>query len=68
LKEYPVDFSIVRDQEGELAKLYDVIAMPSSYVIDRDGNIVARHLGFKVAKLQEYEDTLKRVLEASGPD
>jgi cytochrome c biogenesis protein CcmG/thiol:disulfide interchange protein DsbE len=68
LKEYPVDFSIVRDPEGELAKQYEVIAMPSSYVIDRDGKIVARHLGFKVARLQEYEDTLKRVLEAGGSD
>jgi cytochrome c biogenesis protein CcmG/thiol:disulfide interchange protein DsbE len=68
LKEYPADFRIVRDPEGELAKLYEVIAMPSSYVIDRDGKIVARHLGFKVAKLQEYEDTLKRVLEAGGSD
>jgi cytochrome c biogenesis protein CcmG/thiol:disulfide interchange protein DsbE len=68
LKEYPVDFSIVRDPDGELAKQYEVIAMPSSYVIDRDGQIAARHLGFKVAKLQEYEDTLKRVLDAGGSD
>jgi cytochrome c biogenesis protein CcmG/thiol:disulfide interchange protein DsbE len=64
LKEYPVDFRIVRDPEGELARLYEVIAMPSSYVIDRNGQIAARHLGFKIARLQEYEDTLKRVLDA----
>lgn len=66
LEEYPVDFRIIRDPDGELARQYDVIAMPSSYVIDRNGQIAARHLGFKVARLQEYEDTLKRVLDASG--
>jgi cytochrome c biogenesis protein CcmG/thiol:disulfide interchange protein DsbE len=66
LKEYPVDFRIIRDPDGELARQYEVIAMPSSYVIDRNGQIAARHLGFKVAKLQEYEDTLKRVLDAGG--
>ena len=63
LKEYPVEFRIVNDPDGDLARQYDVIAMPSSYVIGRDGEIAARHLGFKVAKMQEYEDALTKVLK-----
>jgi hypothetical protein len=37
--------------------------MPSSYVIDRSGNIVVRHLGFKTARLHEYEAMLLAVLK-----
>lgn len=66
LKEFPVSFRIVRDAGGVLARQYDVIAMPSSYVIDRNGNIAARHLGFKTAKLHEYEATLLAVLNENG--
>jgi peroxiredoxin len=40
------------------------VAMPSSYVIGRDGKIVARHMGFKVKQQDEYEsiivDALRR--------
>lgn len=66
LKEFPVSFRIVRDADGTLARQYDVISMPSSYVIDRNGNIAARHLGFKTAKLHEYEATLLAVLNENG--
>ena len=66
LKAFPVHFRIVRDAEGTLARRYDVTAMPSSYVIDRSGGIVARHLGFKTARLHEYEATLLAVLNDTG--
>jgi len=62
LREYPADFEIVYDPDGELAREYDVIAMPSSYVFDRQGKQIARHLGFKVSKQDEYESTLAEAL------
>jgi len=62
LAEYPVQFQIINDPDGDLAREYDVIAMPSSYVIDRDGKQVARHLGFKVKRQQEYEALLSETL------
>ena len=66
LKKYPVSFRIVRDSDGKLARDYDVVAMPSSYVIDRNGNIVTRHLGFKTSDIAEYELALVAVLDNSG--
>jgi len=36
--------------------------MPSSYIIGRDGDIVTRHLGFKVKKQDEYEAILVEAL------
>jgi len=62
LSEYPADFEIVYDPDGALAREYDVIAMPSSYVFDRQGLQIARHLGFKVSKQDEYESILAEAL------
>lgn len=58
LQAYPARFKIVNDPDGELAREYDVIAMPSSYVFDRGGVLVTRHLGFKVKRQDEYEAIL----------
>lgn len=58
LQQYPAQFEIVNDPDGELAREYDVIAMPSSYIFDRDGVLVTPHLGFKVKRQDEYETIL----------
>jgi thiol-disulfide isomerase/thioredoxin len=63
LKAVPVSFRIVRDKEGALAREFGLTAMPSSYVIGRDGKVAVRHLGFKSAKQDEYEETLRRLLQ-----
>lgn len=58
LEEYPAEFAILYDENQELAKQFEVVAMPSSYVIGRDGKIVARHMGFKVKQQDEYESII----------
>ena len=58
LSKYQADFRIHFDNEGQLATKYGVEAMPSSFVIGRDGEIAARHLGFKVKRQDEYEAIL----------
>jgi len=63
LAEFPAAFQIIDDPDGEIAKVYDVIAMPSSYIFDRDGKQVGRHLGFKVKRQDEYEALLKETLK-----
>ena len=55
LEEYPADFDIYYDTNKELAKKFGVQAMPSSYIVGRDGEIYAKHFGFKVKKQDEYE-------------
>jgi len=68
LEEFPPEFSIYYDETKDLAREFDVIAMPSSYLIGRDGEIRKKHFGFKVKKQDEYEaaivdalhDTLRR--------
>ena len=43
-----------------------MMAMPSSYVIGRDGDLVKRHLGFKVKKRAEYEAAIAAALAVAG--
>lgn len=62
LEEFPVRFRIVGDAGGRLATRYDLMAMPSSYVFDRDGEYVVHHLGFKTASLDDYEHLLRKTL------
>lgn len=63
LDEYPAKFQIHYDARGILAEQFDVRGMPSSYVIGRDGEIAAEHLGFKVRKQDEYEAAMVAALQ-----
>lgn len=47
LAKNPVDFSIVADLSKQCAKGLEVMAMPTSYLIDRKGNIRHIHQGFR---------------------
>ena len=62
LLEMPTELNIVFDPEGELAEKYRVDAMPSSYLIDANGNIVVEHTGFFADKTTEYEASIKQLL------
>ncbi|MCJ7555778.1 MAG: TlpA family protein disulfide reductase [Gammaproteobacteria bacterium] len=69
LDEFSPEFTIVYDTDKKLAHEYDVIAMPSSYVIARDGTIHERHLGYKVKLQADYEAVIVTALwEKENPD
>jgi len=63
LREYPASFRIYYDESKDLAKEFGVVAMPSSYLLGRDGAVRKRHYGFKVKKQDEYEAA---VIDALG--
>jgi cytochrome c biogenesis protein CcmG/thiol:disulfide interchange protein DsbE len=62
LRETPANFSIVYDPEGELAKQFEVLGMPSSYLIDQDGNVISSHIGFKRDQRENYEAAIREAL------
>ncbi len=62
LDEIPADFHIYFDRDAALATEYGVEAMPSSFVIGRDGEVRASHRGFKVKQEAEYEAILVEAL------
>jgi len=65
LQHYPADFSIAYDHDRKLAYEYGVEAMPSSFLIDRDGTLIERHLGFKSGKTDEYEAAIVSALRSA---
>ena len=46
-QEMPVSFPVLLDNDSVVSKLYDVVAMPSTVLIDRDGNMRYLHKGYK---------------------
>ncbi|MDD4914085.1 MAG: TlpA disulfide reductase family protein [Methylococcales bacterium] len=61
LQNHPVSYPVVFNPGGDCPKTYEVQAMPSSYLIDKAGNIRFVHLGFRdedEAGLQQQIKTL----------
>jgi peroxiredoxin len=58
----PVDFPILLDNTNKVSKLYDVIAMPTTVVIDRDGNMRFLHQGYKSGDEAEYRKMVKKLV------
>jgi len=67
LRDVPIEFEIVFDPKGDLAKEFKVQGMPSSYVFDRTGKMVDTHLGFRDAKKNEHEVALRNLLNQPAP-
>jgi thiol-disulfide isomerase/thioredoxin len=66
LRDVPAAFRIVYDDEQALARRFEVVAMPSSYLIGRDGKVIAQHMGFKVKQQDEYEMAIAQALADKG--
>lgn len=59
LRERPVSFPVLYDPENGISKLYDVVAMPSTVLIDRQGNIRYLHHGYKPGYENDYQDQIR---------
>jgi thiol-disulfide isomerase/thioredoxin len=62
LLDTPLDFLIPSDPEGDAAELFEVIGMPTSYLIDPNGNVRLVHMGFRDGDMEIIEEELKKVL------
>jgi len=65
LREVPIDFEVVFDPNGDLARQFKVQGMPSSYVFDRAGKLVETYVGFRDAKKNEHEAALRKLLNVT---
>jgi peroxiredoxin len=57
-----VSFPILFDPGNEVSKLYDVVAMPSTVMIDRNGNMRYIHHGYKDGYESEYQTQIRALL------
>lgn len=62
LKSTPVVFPVLLDSKGKVAELYKNTAMPSSYFIDKKGNFVHLHQGYRPGEEETYRKVIKKLL------
>ena len=62
LAETPVSFPILFDPGNEVSELYDVIAMPSTVLVDRNGNMRFIHHGYQPGYESEYQSQIRALL------
>lgn len=58
----PVSYPIIFDQGGVLSKLYQIPGMPTGYLIDRDGAVIDRHVGFRSSKVNAMARAVHRAV------
>jgi len=62
LEETPVSFSILFDPENYVSELYDVVAMPSTVLVDRQGNLRFSHHGYQPGYENEYQTQIRALI------
>jgi thiol-disulfide isomerase/thioredoxin len=62
LGQYPANFTIAADTNGQCAKNFGVKAMPSTYLVDRKGTVRHVHLGFRAGEAMELRALVEQLL------
>ena len=62
LKETPVDFPILLDASNKVSQAYQVIAMPTTIMIDREGKVRDVHKGYKAGDEKKYKKLIKKLV------
>ncbi|MES9972805.1 TlpA family protein disulfide reductase [Candidatus Thiodiazotropha sp. LNASS1] len=62
LSDVPVSFPILYDDRSKVSKQYQVKAMPSTFMVDRDGRIRYLHKGYKPGYEEEYQQQIRQLL------
>lgn len=63
LKDIPVSFPILFDTLNTVSKQYKVSAMPSTVMIDRNGNMRYLHKGYKPGDEAQYKKWVKQLVK-----
>ncbi len=62
LKDIPVTFPILFDSANNVSKLYKVSGMPSTILVDRDGNMRYLYMGYQRGYEQEYQNQVRALI------
>jgi len=62
MQDFPVDFPVVLDQRNEVSSAYKIVGMPTTLILDRDGNIRYRHVGYKPGEEKAYRKMVKKLI------
>ncbi|MBU2955418.1 TlpA family protein disulfide reductase [Marinobacter sp. F3R08] len=62
LEKVPVNYPILYDPESSVSELYEVQAMPTTVMIDRDGNARYLHYGYQPGYEDDYEQQIRELV------
>jgi len=62
LREIPVDFPVLFDTDNRVTELYKVVAMPSTVLVDRNGQVRYIHKGYKPGYEQKYQEQVRSLI------
>jgi thiol-disulfide isomerase/thioredoxin len=62
LQEVTVSFPVLLDTTNEISKAYDVIAMPSTILVGRDGTLRYIHHGYQPGYEDEYLNQIRELI------
>ncbi len=62
LQEQPVSFPILFDPSNQVSELYQVSAMPSTFLVDRDGKLRFLHKGYLPGYEEQYQQQIKELI------
>ncbi|MCC7257028.1 MAG: TlpA family protein disulfide reductase [Gammaproteobacteria bacterium] len=62
LAETPVSFPVLLDRANAVSRLYDVTAMPSTVIVDRQGRVRHVHQGYKPGTENQYQDQIRALI------
>ena len=65
LKQMPAKFDVAFDKSGKTAEAYNLKAMPSSYLIDRNGRLVHKSLGYRLEEKKIVEKKIQKLVGRS---
>jgi peroxiredoxin len=62
LENVPVTFPVLFDNKSKVSRLYNVVAMPSTVLVDRDGNVRYLHQGYKPGLEETYQQQVRALI------
>jgi peroxiredoxin len=62
------DFTVVLDPDKELSRAFQVIALPTSFLIDAEGSIVRAQQGYKPGMEEAIEEEIEKLLSIPEQD
>lgn len=62
LREIPVSFPVLYDSKNQVSENYQVRAMPSTFLIDRDGKVRYLHKGYKPGYEEDYQQQVRELI------
>lgn len=62
LDDITVTFPVLYDPKGDVSKQYDVDAMPTTVIVDRNGNMRFLHRGYKPGYEDDYIAQIKQLI------